>query len=110
MTDPDDVDTIELIARWLEAAATHGRPWELRQLAASLRSGAWLDDPQRRTDEAILIATADDRLSRGVPLGMLTGPELAAVLKREQRRDQQRRARERRMARLTQQLTEIEKP
>lgn len=103
-----DPDTIEAVARWLEGCATHGKPWELRQLAASLRTGSWRLDPQRRTDEAILTATADDKLSRGVQLGQLTGPELAAILKREQRRDQRRRADERRMDRLITQLTTID--
>lgn len=48
MNHPDDTaDTLELIARWLEQAAPNGDGWTNRRHAERLRSGQWLNDPDR---------------------------------------------------------------
>jgi hypothetical protein len=115
MTDPGHVwapdldpetDLTEAIAAWLESAARHGQPWALRRLAAALRDGSWRTDPPIRTDRAILLARADDHIARGGRIADLPGPELAAVMDREGRRDRQARQQQRRADRLGEQVTE----
>lgn len=105
MSDPDDeVDMLELVARWLEGCARYGEPWQLRRLAAQLRNGTWLDDPQKRSDRDILLARADDKLAIHLPLVSLTPAELAAVRDREIRRDARSQQDARRSARMVEQI------
>lgn len=102
--EPDDVDTLELVARWLEGCARYGEPWQLRKLAAQLRNGSWLDDPQKRSDRDILLARADDKLAIHLPLISLTPAELAAVREREIRKDRRSQQEARRSARMVEQI------
>jgi hypothetical protein len=79
-----DPETIEAIARWLEASALYGQGWQRRHLAADLRSGAWQDQPQRITDAAIILARAEDRIAYGHPVSRVEQIALDQKARRQQ--------------------------
>ncbi len=86
VTDTEAVDaTIEAVARWLEACCPHAKAWQLRHMAARLRSGQWLDDPPKRSDASILLGRVDDKIARRVPPSLFTPAEHSAWVARNDR-------------------------